>query len=121
MVIQLLTFLQHPAIYEMGSHEKNFALKVEELLSSITFPEYRQMIVEVIHKIIQWLLEQISYSYRESACMYCAAFTSFVALHRSDCMGITVRAQLLMVVSTVLERNPEVIIKGSINLDEVRN
>ncbi len=33
----------------MGSHEKNFALKVEELLSSITFPEYRQMIVEVIH------------------------------------------------------------------------
>ncbi len=31
----------------MGSHEKNFALKVEELLSNITLPEYRQMIVEV--------------------------------------------------------------------------
>ena len=34
-------------MYELVPHEKNFALKVEELLSNITQPEYRQVIVEV--------------------------------------------------------------------------
>ena len=42
-----LVLLQLPTIHEVASHEMNFALKVEEFLSSITFPEYRQLIVEV--------------------------------------------------------------------------
>lgn len=63
---------QIPTIYELVAHEKSFALRVEELLSNINFPEYRQMIIEA-----------------------------------------------LMVVSTVLERNPEVIISGSLDLDEI--
>ena len=32
---------------EMTEGEKNFALKVEEFLSSVPKPEYRQLLVEV--------------------------------------------------------------------------
>ena len=39
---------QVPTIYEVSVHEKNFAIRVEEVLSNITFPEYRQAIVEVL-------------------------------------------------------------------------
>ena len=38
---------QIPTVYELAPHEKAFALKVEELLSNITQPEYRQVIIEV--------------------------------------------------------------------------
>ena len=34
-------------MHEVSGQEVQFALKVEELLSSITIPEYRQVIVEV--------------------------------------------------------------------------
>ena len=40
---------QIPTIYELVAHEKSFALTVEELFSNVTFPEYRQMIIEVIN------------------------------------------------------------------------
>ena len=42
-----LLYVQVPTIYELASHEMNFALRVEEFLGSITFPEYRQVVVEV--------------------------------------------------------------------------
>ena len=38
---------QFPTIDEMTEGEKNFALKVEEFLSSVPKPEYRQLLVEV--------------------------------------------------------------------------
>ena len=47
-VLVLLIVIQSPTIYELVAHEKGFALIVEELFSNITFPEYRQMIIEVI-------------------------------------------------------------------------
>lgn len=40
-------FLQLPTISEMTHRERNFQLKVEELLSDISNPEYRQIVVEV--------------------------------------------------------------------------
>ena len=38
---------QFPTMDEMSEGEKNFALKVEEFLSSVPKPEYRQLLVEV--------------------------------------------------------------------------
>lgn len=38
---------QLPTISEMTHRERNFQLKVEELLSDISNPEYRQTVVEV--------------------------------------------------------------------------
>ena len=38
---------QFPTMDEMTEGEKNFALKVEEFLSSVPKPEYRQLLVEV--------------------------------------------------------------------------
>ena len=38
---------QVPTVYEVNGQEVQFALKVEELLSTITIPEYRQVVVEV--------------------------------------------------------------------------
>ena len=38
---------QVPTVHEVSGQEVQFALKVEELLSSITIPESRQVIVEV--------------------------------------------------------------------------
>ena len=38
---------QVPTVHEVSGQEVQFALKVEEFLSSITIPEYRQVIVEV--------------------------------------------------------------------------
>jgi phosphorylase kinase alpha/beta subunit len=66
------TLLQVPTVHEVSGQEVQFALKVEELLSSITIPEYRQVIVE-----------------------------------------------MLMVVSTVLERNPEINYSSVLKLDEL--
>lgn len=42
-----MNFLQLPTISEMTHRERNFQLKVEELLSDISNPEYRQIVVEV--------------------------------------------------------------------------
>lgn len=39
--------LQLPTISDMTKRERNFQLKVEELLSDISNPEYRQTVVEV--------------------------------------------------------------------------
>ena len=36
---------------EMTEGEKNFALKVEEFLSSVPKPEYRQLLVEVCPRV----------------------------------------------------------------------
>ena len=47
-------------MYEVSGQEVQFALKVEELLSSITIPEYRQVIVEVgFHSPLLFLLENM--------------------------------------------------------------
>ena len=43
----MILCLQLPTVLELVPHEKGFALKVEELFSNITQPEYRQVIVEV--------------------------------------------------------------------------
>ena len=40
-------YFQFPTMDEMTEGEKNFALKVEEFLSSVPKPEYRQLLVEV--------------------------------------------------------------------------
>lgn len=66
------TLLQLPTISDMTKRERNFQLKVEELLSDISNPEYRQTVVE-----------------------------------------------LLVVLATILERNPEVELSQCINLDEL--
>lgn len=63
---------QLPTISEMTHRERNFQLKVEELLSDISNPEYRQTVVE-----------------------------------------------LLVVLATILERNPEVELSECIDLDEL--
>ncbi|XP_074617313.1 phosphorylase b kinase regulatory subunit beta-like isoform X2 [Acropora palmata] len=63
--------LQYPTISEMTHRERNFQLKVEELLSDISNPEYRQTVVE-----------------------------------------------LLVVLATILDRNPEVELSQCIDLDE---
>ncbi|XP_068721668.1 phosphorylase b kinase regulatory subunit beta-like isoform X1 [Montipora capricornis] len=63
---------QYPTISEMTHRERNFQLKVEELLSDISNPEYRQTVVE-----------------------------------------------LLVVLATILERNPEVELSRCIDLDEL--
>ena len=39
--------IQVPTVYESSGHEIQFARKVEEVLSPITIPEYRQIVVEV--------------------------------------------------------------------------
>lgn len=48
---------------ELVPHEKGFALKVEELFSNITLPEYRQVMVEVIvvlhGNVIQYAIQDI--------------------------------------------------------------
>ena len=43
----LCTFPQKPTIQIMSAQEKTFYSKVEELLSNVTSPEYRQLLVEV--------------------------------------------------------------------------
>lgn len=42
-----MIYFQFPTMDEMTEGEKNFALKVEEFLSSVPKPEYRQLLVEV--------------------------------------------------------------------------
>ncbi len=46
-IILQFIILQFPTMDEMTEGEKNFALKVEEFLSSVPKPEYRQLLVEV--------------------------------------------------------------------------
>ena len=70
----MILCLQLPTVLELVPHEKGFALKVEELFSNITQPEYLEDCTEV-----------------QSGLEGC---------------GFPPPA-LLMVVSTVLERNPE--------------
>ena len=41
----------------MSGHEIQFARKVEELFSTVTFPEYRQIIVEVSNQYNYSLLD----------------------------------------------------------------
>ena len=41
--------LKLPTVQELSANEKNFAIRVEEFLTNITMPEYRQMVVEVRH------------------------------------------------------------------------
>ena len=45
--IHIIFHFQFPTMDEMTEGEKNFALKVEEFLSSVPKPEYRQLLVEV--------------------------------------------------------------------------
>ncbi|KAL5467658.1 hypothetical protein EMCRGX_G031920 [Ephydatia muelleri] len=61
-----------PTVQELSATEKNFAICVEEFLSNITMPEYRQMVVE-----------------------------------------------MLMVISTIFERNPELRFGDCLNLDDL--
>ena len=42
-----MSCLQKPTIQIMSAQEKSFYSKVEELLSNVTSPEYRQLVVEV--------------------------------------------------------------------------
>ncbi|XP_031572074.1 phosphorylase b kinase regulatory subunit beta-like [Actinia tenebrosa] len=44
---------QLPTISDMTRNEINFQLKVEELLNDISNPEYRQLVVEVLHDAIR--------------------------------------------------------------------
>ena len=46
--------MQQPTLSDMTQYELNFSLLVEQMLSKITDPAYRQMIVEV-HSSIQLL------------------------------------------------------------------
>ncbi|XP_065827266.1 phosphorylase b kinase regulatory subunit beta-like [Oscarella lobularis] len=50
------TLEQYPLIDDMSSHDMTFSLKVEETLQDISFPEYRQIVVElliVIYTVLQ--------------------------------------------------------------------
>ena len=95
-LVHLSVLKSHPqktTVTSTSGHEKKFALLVEELFSDITCPEYRQLVVEASVAAIGML--------------------SFSLVRIISC------PQLLMVVSTLLERNPELRHDDCLNLDEV--
>lgn len=81
-------FLQQPTLSDMTQFELNFSYKLEEMMSTIVHPEYRQLIVEVWYSN----LKNVNYRYL---------------------------LQLLCIVATVLERNPEVAFHDKFDCEEV--
>ena len=47
----IVLLLQQPTLSDMTQYELNFSLLVEQMLSKIADPAYRQIIVEVIYRI----------------------------------------------------------------------
>ena len=43
----LFMHIQYPTIEVLSGHEKSFCKKVDQLLSEIINPEYRQLVIEV--------------------------------------------------------------------------
>lgn len=75
----------------MTQFELNFSYKLEEMMSTIVHPEYRQLIVEVRY------IDTVSFSHRQLTNLF----------------------QLLCIVATVLERNPEVSFHDKFDCEDV--
>uniref|UniRef100_A0A3P9L6E5 Phosphorylase b kinase regulatory subunit n=1 Tax=Oryzias latipes TaxID=8090 RepID=A0A3P9L6E5_ORYLA len=85
---------QQPTLSDMTMYEMNFSLLVEDTLKNLVLPEYRQIIVEV---------GQTPSRPRGNS----PSVLTFLFFSR----------QLLMVVSVVLERNPELEFSDKVDLD----
>lgn len=99
-------------------YEMNFSLLVEDMLKNIVLPEYRQIIVEVRAFIFVTFL---SLSTNRSIGFVWDCRTSY-ALIMTINVVILKRyfvLQLLMVVSIVLERNPELEFHETVDLDQL--
>ena len=130
----MYTCTQVPTIYEVSGQEVQFALRVEELFSTITIPEYRQVVVEVSQGMVLSpslpLSLPLSLSLPPSPPPPPPPSSSppRSCFHHSPCVSIFTAppppppplfSQILMVVSTVLERNPEINFTNILKLDEV--
>ncbi len=47
--------MKQPTISDMTDYELNFSIKIEEMLSKVNEPVFRQIIVEVIFKVILYI------------------------------------------------------------------
>ncbi len=104
----------------MTQYELNFSLLVEQMLSKIVDPAYRQIIVEVRTATAFQILTQHALNFFEK-CGF-VHLSSFLILPKcsSDTNRDVSKFQCFMVLSTILERNKELSFKGSVDLDKVR-
>jgi len=59
--VSMSLLLQQPTLSDMTQYELNFSLLVEQMLSKITDPAYRQMIVEVVLFVLPSVLDISDY------------------------------------------------------------
>lgn len=107
----------------MTMYEMNFSLLVEDMLKNIVLPEYRQIIVEVrafnhVNSYYYSLLTYQQYSNLINS-IYCVLGHHTVCSNVVTLKRATVVLQLLMVVSIVLERNPELEFHETVDLDQL--